>query len=267
MTTQSNVSSDQIAAGRTANLLRVVSSNLKYRRSSVPPDFTWKSLTASHPLVYLLQPDYYAVFRAQTGSFPVFQCNLSLEAGGEEVRYSSILHHIDDRDLTHLRKVDQVLFTFAKESRLQSFDFICSTVCQWNIANETPKHLVRKTTILTTDENRAPEYILVTFQDISSIVSSVRPFNVDVTFIPDKAWMSNELSQRMRAIAPKSSALTPREKEIVHCLSKGFCSKEIADQLFISKATVDTHRQNLLRKWEVANTAGLLKKVFESGAF
>ncbi len=42
-------------------------------------------------------------------------------------------------------------------------------------------------------------------------------------------------------------------------------SKEIANALCISKATVDTHRQNIIHKWEVTNTAGLMKRAVEGG--
>ena len=42
--------------------------------------------------------------------------------------------------------------------------------------------------------------------------------------------------------------LSPREKEILNLLAKGYSSKEIADQLIISPSTVHTHRSNLMTK-------------------
>ena len=45
--------------------------------------------------------------------------------------------------------------------------------------------------------------------------------------------------------------LTKREKEIVRCIALGMASKEIADEFFISKHTVDTHRKNIYRKTEL----------------
>ncbi len=42
--------------------------------------------------------------------------------------------------------------------------------------------------------------------------------------------------------------LTERENEILELVLKGFTSKEISNQLYISKTTVDTHRRNMLRK-------------------
>jgi len=55
--------------------------------------------------------------------------------------------------------------------------------------------------------------------------------------------------------------LSPRELEILELLAKGQTSKEIAEKLFISKTTVDTHRRNLLEKTECRSTSELLLKV------
>jgi DNA-binding NarL/FixJ family response regulator len=54
--------------------------------------------------------------------------------------------------------------------------------------------------------------------------------------------------------------LTRREKEILKLIAEGITNNEIAAKLFISPYTVDTHRKNLLSKFEVSNTALLIKK-------
>ncbi|MEQ9424957.1 MAG: helix-turn-helix transcriptional regulator [Cyclobacteriaceae bacterium] len=56
--------------------------------------------------------------------------------------------------------------------------------------------------------------------------------------------------------------LSLREVEIVECLSKGMTSKEIAENLFLSNHTVDTHRRNILKKTTAKNTAQLLQMWF-----
>lgn len=48
--------------------------------------------------------------------------------------------------------------------------------------------------------------------------------------------------------------LSDREKEVLQLIGKGRTSKEIADQLSISKYTVDRHRQNILEKLRVSNS-------------
>jgi DNA-binding NarL/FixJ family response regulator len=60
----------------------------------------------------------------------------------------------------------------------------------------------------------------------------------------------------------RKSDLTTREMEILKLIANGKTNDEIAKELFISKRTVDTHRQNLLKKLQVKNTAGLLKAAY-----
>ncbi len=65
----------------------------------------------------------------------------------------------------------------------------------------------------------------------------------------------NEISTDLAALISKG--LTPREMDIVSLIFKGKSSKEIGEQLFISKATVDKHRSNILQKTGCKNTTEL----------
>lgn len=56
----------------------------------------------------------------------------------------------------------------------------------------------------------------------------------------------------------KSSSLSRREKEILLKICEGLSNHEIAEELFISKRTVDKHRANLLAKTGSKNTASLI---------
>jgi DNA-binding NarL/FixJ family response regulator len=57
--------------------------------------------------------------------------------------------------------------------------------------------------------------------------------------------------------------LTRREKEILHWIAEGYTTNEMAEKLFISPLTVETHRRNLLQKFEAPNVATLIKKAVE----
>lgn len=60
-------------------------------------------------------------------------------------------------------------------------------------------------------------------------------------------------------IAAPNNELTEREMDVLKLLALEHTSKQIAEKLFISERTVDTHRKNLLRKTSSTNTIGLLK--------
>jgi DNA-binding NarL/FixJ family response regulator len=59
--------------------------------------------------------------------------------------------------------------------------------------------------------------------------------------------------------------LTKREKEILQLIADGLSNQEIADKLFISLRTVETHRFNLTQKLDVKNAAGLVKEAIKRG--
>lgn len=56
----------------------------------------------------------------------------------------------------------------------------------------------------------------------------------------------------------KIPILTRREKEVLGLIAAGLTNSQIGEKLFISTTTVDTHRKNLLSKFDVRNTATLI---------
>lgn len=56
--------------------------------------------------------------------------------------------------------------------------------------------------------------------------------------------------------------LTSRELEIVRLIAKEYSNKQIAEELFISERTVETHRKNILRKTRVGSIVGLIKYAY-----
>ncbi len=88
-----------------------------------------------------------------------------------------------------------------------------------------------------------------------------------------KAILSPEVTRQVMMVAGNSNAnpkipesiLTKREKEVLECLSNGFTTAEIADELFISDNTVKTHVRHLLEKLEASNRAEAVSKATQQG--
>jgi DNA-binding NarL/FixJ family response regulator len=69
-----------------------------------------------------------------------------------------------------------------------------------------------------------------------------------------------EMSSPGQAVGVQSVPfLTSREKEVLHHIADGLTNPQIASLLFISQHTVESHRKNLLAKFDVKNTANLIK--------
>jgi two-component system nitrate/nitrite response regulator NarL len=85
-------------------------------------------------------------------------------------------------------------------------------------------------------------------------------------------FFSDEVSvEMMKAVASPSYkpeeeieiTLTPREIEIVQLIAKELSNAEIAEKLFISERTVETHRKNIFRKTATKSVVGLIKYAFD----
>jgi DNA-binding NarL/FixJ family response regulator len=63
----------------------------------------------------------------------------------------------------------------------------------------------------------------------------------------------------------KTTPLSRREKEILKLIATELTNQEIADKLFLSQRTVESHRYSLLQKLNVKNTAGLVRMAVQMG--
>lgn len=100
------------------------------------------------------------------------------------------------------------------------------------------------------------------FQEVEKAINDV--YN-------DKSYISIEILNNILKQPLKTSLgsfnveLTDREAEILLYICKGFTNNEIADQLGLSKRTVDKHRENLLLKTQSKNTANLVIYAIKNG--
>lgn len=80
--------------------------------------------------------------------------------------------------------------------------------------------------------------------------------------VSGRTYLSFESVQAMKSARKKSDEiplLTKREKEVLLLITEGLTNAGIAERLFISIDTVDTHRKNLYNKLNVSNIATLIK--------
>lgn len=77
--------------------------------------------------------------------------------------------------------------------------------------------------------------------------------------IKGKIYFSDEASQVLTKTDANPILLTRREKEVLELIAEGLTNNEIAQKLFVSPTTIDTHRKNLLAKFSVRNTAALIR--------
>jgi len=104
-------------------------------------------------------------------------------------------------------------------------------------------------------QNGASGYLLknATIEELSSCIRSALMGNI--VFCNEVKTIISKPSQNETGIIPR---LTKREKEILKLLTQGKTSNAIAEELFLSPLTVDTHRKNIMHKFNVKNVAELI---------
>ena len=79
------------------------------------------------------------------------------------------------------------------------------------------------------------------------------------TVAKGKTFLSDEASHSLRKEETNNIVLPRREKEVLELIANGMTNAEIAQKLFVGVTTVDTHRKNLLIKFNAKNTATVIR--------
>ncbi|HNU41350.1 MAG: response regulator receiver [Bacteroidetes bacterium OLB12] len=107
-------------------------------------------------------------------------------------------------------------------------------------------------------DNGAAGYVLknVTKEELLEAIDSV--MNAGTYF-------SQEVAHTLNEPGTQQPVITRREKEVLQLIAEGLTNAEIAEKLFISIPTVNTHRKSILEKFDVKNTATLIGKAIKLG--
>ena len=110
-------------------------------------------------------------------------------------------------------------------------------------------------------ENGASGYILKNSSK-EELITAIHSVNDGSIFFSGEVGQALEEYQKYSKT--KLPLLTPREKEVLELIAEGYTNPQIAEKIFLSQFTVDSHRKNLLAKLNVKNTAMLIKFAVES---
>ena len=113
-------------------------------------------------------------------------------------------------------------------------------------------------------ENGASGYILKNSSK-EELINAIHHVYDGEVFINGE--VAESLRDHQRASKFELPVLTPREKEVLQLISEGYTNPQIAEKIFLSPFTVDSHRKNLLAKLGVKNTASLVKLAVERKLF
>jgi len=82
---------------------------------------------------------------------------------------------------------------------------------------------------------------------------------------PLSEWAINALATKVAEASDPLSTLSPREREVLQLATEGYGNPEIAEKLFISPRTAETHRTNLMRKLALQSQTDLVRFAIRKG--
>jgi DNA-binding NarL/FixJ family response regulator len=91
------------------------------------------------------------------------------------------------------------------------------------------------------------------------VVCAIQKVHTSELYFPERDTKSNHADD----IFIKKLKLSSRELEVIQLIKSGYTTKEIADKLFISYYTAETHRKNIKLKVGVKGEADFIKFIYE----
>ena len=103
--------------------------------------------------------------------------------------------------------------------------------------------------------------------DTSEILHAAREVVANHRFLsaPLSDWAISALASKPAESADPLSTLSPREREVLQYAAEGLSNNEIAEKLFLSPRTTETHRSNLMRKLNLQTQTDLVRFAIRKG--
>ena len=233
-------------------------------------DFSFRNEIPSKEFKYYFEghekinkPDFIAVIDLKKAEPIIFQknYNLKFDSNTKETLHN-ILNAIDSNQINKIFQVDKICLEFGEknifivEKGLFQLRFTASLIKGY------PRTYLRN--ILFINIKHSDSYQPIMFVNITDItefagVKNKAKFNIKFTnddyILYQKLY---ELKKELNAVLSPKVKITNREHQIFQLISIGKTSQEISEDLQISTKTVNTHRQNLIKKFSVKNTTSLI---------
>jgi two-component system response regulator NreC len=104
------------------------------------------------------------------------------------------------------------------------------------------------------------------FKAIKAVMDGDRFFSPGISRLIVEGFLKRaEAQESVEPPAPAGGQLTKREVEVLRYIALGLTNREIAEKLFLSFRTVNTHRANIMQKLDIHDTAGLVRHAIATG--
>jgi len=101
------------------------------------------------------------------------------------------------------------------------------------------------------------------FKELSQAIRTVADGKIYLS--PAISGAIREFVSELPEVGSTSVELTAREREVIQLIAEGKSTKEVAEVLHVSVKTIETHRQNVMRKLRISSVAELTKYAIREG--
>lgn len=216
--------------------------------------------------VEINKPDFIAVMNLSNTENPVVYShnfNLEFPVGSNESVYE-IVNAVSQEHLHRILEADRMCFKF-----LETSNFIAkSPLFQLRFTvtlKDKPIALLRDVVFIPDrNQNKLLNVFLVAFTNITDLDGTSPTPKIEIKHhLQDLAKIKKleKFKKKLTNVLLGKKVLTAREEQILNLIAEGMSSTDIAEHLQISVNTINTHRQNLIRKFGVKNINALINMI------
>lgn len=214
----------------------------------------------------MVKPDFLFVINMRdSDSRLAFEKNYTLKSDSGDVNFEILMESIPGHKLEELMEIDSISALFAKEFFKEPFQYLMNVGIPVELISGKPQYLLRTGTVMSFDKDGVPDYVLSTIKDMTPLTGAKKNLNYYISYGDKPAEELKALSEKFDKLLKNKIILSRQEKRVLLSVKEGKTSKVIASELFITKSTVDTHRQNIIRKFKVKNTNEAIQKAYDLG--
>ncbi len=214
-------------------------------------------------------PVYYFVFNMESFTLDYVSEStrdvLGVEAKEFSVEKVFSLLHPEDIEKMHEKEAVSLNFLLNKVPPEDIPLYKVSYLMRLRHADGTYKTILHQSTAINVSLGGKVQQTMCVHTDVTHLNI---PYNHKMSFISTQrpSYYSIETSDPDKfLISSYKERFTNREIDIIEFLSKGFSYNEIAEKLYVSPHTINTHKRNILKKSDCKNTAELIAKCVKEG--
>jgi len=208
-----------------------------------------------------VKPDFLYVMNMRAGTNRiVFEKNYNLKSNDGKITFESIMEAIPSKQFQELMDIDVASAHFINDLFEEPFQFLMNVSFPIELIKGKPQYFLRTATVMSFDKDGVADYAIGFLRNLTPITGQKKGLKFYISSDDDSNVKLQELVVKFNELLQSKLMLTSQEKNILLNVKEGKTSVEIADLMNIAKSTVDTHRQNIIKKLKVKNVREAIQK-------